>query len=349
MTLSRMPRKSIHTCAYWWPNSGAKPRCSCAVERAPAVGARELRSTPRVRPDGSASRAPACRASSSRCSRASRMAGCPLSGCQPSAIAGGRGCAQRQSTRAVDRIGERADLAFVGVVADRSSDWQNSAPAEQQRRVHRRELDLLEARARSPGRGSGRRSRGSRSRRVRAVSCGARPEEAQRVAACARRACVARDLAALGADRIGGEREAHRADAHERARRPAVGREPGGGVRRAPRRSGTCAPGACRGTRSRGDGRRAADCRVAGAASAVQRGRRAQRQRRRARARSSARTSRARARALVHPSDHVDSMLAAVARDRRSRAAPLAIGTRLAVEPRLDDASRAAAPGCRTT
>ena len=132
---------------------------------------------------------------------------------------------------AIEGVSQGSDLA-LGRVRVIEVGLAEERPGEQQRGVHARKLDPLEARAgrrieevvEEPAVAGGTPGRGVLARG---------PEEAQRVAH-ARRRLLAGHVAALGADRVGGEREARRPDARERARRPAVRREAGGGIAQLP-------------------------------------------------------------------------------------------------------------------
>ena len=147
MKSSRMPRKSTQTWLYWWPNSGAKRTSSLAFLVAPMLRQARRPGLPAVRPHRVRRRAERQDVDQHRLAVADPVVAAdgPSPGVQPSAIVGGRACAPapvdaaRRSRRR--GRGSRASLGPVEIALGEQH------AAEQQRRVDRRQLGRLEARA----------------------------------------------------------------------------------------------------------------------------------------------------------------------------------------------------------
>ena len=217
-----MPSRSRKTCEYWCPKSGAKLTNCLALKRLPAVGRRVGR--PRFRADRMRRR-PERENVNDHC----LVVALPVVVVKALLRRPGHRDPRRARRRRPgpvhppgDLLGEAAELDLGRIVAVEVRLAEEGA-REAQRRVHRRELDRLEAPAclhveevvEEPA-GARDAGRGRASGRV--------SKEAQRrQRPLARR--LARDPATLDADRIRRQAEAHGGHARERGRRLPVGNE----------------------------------------------------------------------------------------------------------------------------
>ena len=196
-----MPRKSIQTCEYWWPNSGAKFDVRLAVEVPQLVVVVDVHALPGVGVDRMRRRAERQHVEQHRLVVAVPVAGRVArprasSPCDPQRRARLR---PRPVDASIERIGQRADLAPPRLCRRSKYDLRRTArrPAAARCRSWRARRSRTRVAGR-PCRGSGRRSPCSRSA-PRARGPAARAEEAQRRQRALRR-LLARDPAAFHAD-----------------------------------------------------------------------------------------------------------------------------------------------------
>ena len=235
MTSSVMPRKSIHTCEYWWPNSGAKLTWRLAAVLADAA-ASAVYASPRVgRAAGAwASRGRARRGSSTRRRSATRRRRSPTSGRQPMLTIGRPRRRPVPVDARVDALGEVADLALVGVRRRRSTTGRTA------RRPSSSVVSIVDSSTFGEDAHAGLHVEEVVEEAAVAGAClrapgpAARASKKRSVASTRARRLGAGDVAALDADRIGGEREAHRRDARGRVARVAVGHEAVRGIAQLP-------------------------------------------------------------------------------------------------------------------
>ncbi len=218
-----MPRKSIQTCEYWWPKSGAKSTCSgrgsrprdrCRVHACPGRGVDRMRR----------------RAEGEDVEDHRLVVAAPLvvdeavlgvpAHARPR---GGFGLRPVPFGPAVERFGELADLALRGIVAVEVGLAEERA-GEEQRRVDRSTARRARSGSASHVEEVVEETSVAGRRRSAPRPCGAAPRKRSVVSTRSRR-LLAGDPAALDADRIGGEPETDGGDAGERGRRPAVGHQ----------------------------------------------------------------------------------------------------------------------------